>query len=177
MIRRLFCAAAAASLLVMIAAGILAASDPSRFGSRSTWTLGGRRIYVSWHPPTAYVNIVNDPNGDLAPGKLASNSNAAGQGQWPLRQRSDRFLRAGPFVASYHRFVGTSPAVTATETSFGIGYGGLAVAGAFLPLGWMITAAYRRRRHEATRFPVETVGTCPAREPGLSVIGPGRPVC
>lgn len=177
MIRRLFSAASAVSLLVMIAACILAGSDSYRFGPRTTWVLGSRRIYVSWHPPTAYVNIVDDPNGDLVPGKLTSNSTAAGQWQWPLRQRSDRFLRAGPFVASYHRWVGTSPAITATETGFGIGYGGVAVAGAFLPLGWMIAAAYRHRRREASRFPVETVGACRVRGPGFVVSEPGRPVC
>jgi len=177
MIRRLFTAASAVSLLVTIAAGILAASDSSRFDSRSVWVLGGRRIYLHSQPPTAYVNIVNDPNGDLAPGKLASNSNPVGQWQWPLRQRSDRFLRAGPFVASYHRSVGTSPAVTATETDFGIGYGGVAVAGAFLPLGWMIAAAYRHRRREASRFSVETVGTCRVRESDRPTTDPVRPLC
>jgi hypothetical protein len=158
MFHRLFTAASVVSLMVMIAAGGMAATDAYRFDPRSTWVLGSRRIYVRWHEPSASVAVVNDPDRDLAV-----------QQQWPLRGRSRRILRTGPFVASYYRWVGKSPAVHATEIDFEIGYGGVAVAGAFLPLGWMISAAYRRRRHEANRFPVETVGACQVHEPGLSV--------
>jgi len=164
LIRRLFTAAAAASLLVMIAAAVVAATDPSRLHTRSTWVLGSWRIDVGWHPPLPYVRLTSDPNGDLVQ-------------KWPLRVQSERYIKAGPFTAYYSRGVGASPTVAATMTELALGYGGMAVAAAVLPVGWMISAAHRRRRHEATRFPVETVGTCRAREPGLSVIGPGRPVC